>query len=291
MTSRSNDGLHDSFRDWSTVSAHRNVELVRRFPRVPRRPDVRVSPADLNYDVPPDATCGSSRRRRESMSRLPGSASPEQRRLRCGFFPLVTRLHSGALLAVWREASSHSYCSFGRTVAARSPDGGRTWSAPWVVDFRRPGAWDAGGPENLVQTGDGTLWLGAWARIPEPESPAPWACSAPRCTCCARMTRGGAGNSFPGSATASSFSAHRCWSCPTASSCGSAAFRIPPTKESPCTPRCGARCSSCASPASRSPPAPIWWSWAGCVSSATAPGSSGAPTSVTSPRPPPPATW
>ncbi len=74
-----------------------------------------------------------------------------------------------ALLAVWREASSHAYCSFGRTVAARSPDGGRSWSAPWVVGFRRSGAWDTGGPENLVQTGDGTLWLGAWARIPEPE--------------------------------------------------------------------------------------------------------------------------
>ena len=47
--------MHDSFRNWDGVYAHRNVELVRRFARVPRRPDVRVSPADLNHDVPPDA--------------------------------------------------------------------------------------------------------------------------------------------------------------------------------------------------------------------------------------------
>ena len=169
MTPRSSDCLHDSFRDWNTVSAHRNVELVRRFARVPRRPDVRVSPADLNYDVPPDADLRQLASAQGIDVEAPWFRLPEQRQLRCGFFPLVTRLHSGALLAVWREASAHAYCSFGRTVAARSLDGGRSWSVPWVVDFRRPGAWDTGGPENLVQTSDGSLWLGAWARIPEPE--------------------------------------------------------------------------------------------------------------------------
>ena len=169
MTPRSSDCLHDSFRDWNTVSAHRNVELVRRFARVPRRPDVRVSPADLNYDVPPDADLRQLASAQGIDVEAPWFRLPEQRQLRCGFFPLVTRLHSGALLAVWREASAHAYCSFGRTVAARSLDGGRSWSVPWVVDFRRPGAWDTGGPENLVQTNDGSLWLGAWARIPEPE--------------------------------------------------------------------------------------------------------------------------
>ncbi len=169
MTPRSSDCLHDSFRDWNTVSAHRNVELVRRFARVPRRPDVRVSPADLNYDVPPDADLRQLASAQGIDVEAPWFRLPEQRQLRCGFFPLVTRLHSGALLAMWREASAHAYCSFGRTVAARSLDGGRNWSVPWVVDFRRPGAWDTGGPENLVQTSDGSLWLGAWARIPEPE--------------------------------------------------------------------------------------------------------------------------
>ena len=164
-----NGPLHDSFHNWDGLYAHRNVELVRRFARVPRRPDVRVSPADLNYDVPPDADLRQFAAEQNIDVDAPWFRLPEQRRLRCGFFPLVTRLHTGALLAMWREASAHAYCSFGRTAAARSLDGGRSWSAPWVVDFRRPGAWDTGGPENLVQTGDGTLWLGAWARIPEPE--------------------------------------------------------------------------------------------------------------------------
>ena len=164
-----NGPLHDSFRNWDGVYVHRNVDLVRRFARVPRRPDVRVSPADLNYDVPPDADLRQFAAAQDIDVDAPWFSLPAQRRLRCGFFPLVTRLHSGALLAVWREASAHAYCSFGRTAAARSLDDGHSWSTPWVVDFRRPGAWDTGGPENLVQTSDGTLWLGAWARIPEPE--------------------------------------------------------------------------------------------------------------------------
>ena len=103
MTPRSSDCLHDSFRDWNTVSAHRNVELVRRFARVPRRPDVRVSPADLNYDVPPDAYLRQFAAVQDIDVDGPWFRLPEQRRLRCGFFPLVTRLHSGALLAVWRD--------------------------------------------------------------------------------------------------------------------------------------------------------------------------------------------
>ena len=103
MTPRSSDCLHDSFRDWNTVSAHRNVELVRRFARVPRRPDVRVSPADLNYDVPPDADLRQLASAQGIDVEAPWFRLPEQRQLRCGFFPLVTRLHSGALLAVWRD--------------------------------------------------------------------------------------------------------------------------------------------------------------------------------------------
>ena len=164
-----NNHLHDTFQNWHHVHAHRNVSLIRSYARVPRRPDLRVSPEDLCYDVPPDVDLRQFAVAQNIDVDVPYFRVPELRRLRCGFFPLVTRLHSGTLLAVWREASAHAYCSFGRTVAARSLDGGRSWSLPWVVDFHRPAAWDTGGPENLVQTGDGTLWLGAWARIPERE--------------------------------------------------------------------------------------------------------------------------
>ena len=95
----------------------------------------------------------------------PHFSEPETRNLRCGFFPLLRALQDGSLLAVWREASAHAFCSFGRTVAARSTDGGGSWSAPWVI-FALPGAVDAGGPEDLVQAADGTLWMGAWSRVP-----------------------------------------------------------------------------------------------------------------------------
>ena len=290
MTRRSSDGLRDSFRDWSTVSAHRNVELVRRFPRVPRRPDVRVSPADPNYDVPPDADLRQLASAQGIDVEAPWFRLPEQRRLRCGFFPLVTRLHSGALLAVWREASAHAYCSFGRTVAARSPDGGRSWSAPWVVGFRRPGAWDTGGPENLVQTGDGTLWLGAWARIPEPEP-------------------GTVGGQRPEMYVLRSHDEGRSWEqlprlgdgwqflCSPMLELSNGEFlwlgSVPDPADEGVTSYTSLRRAVfiLRRPGEPLTPEPTWWSWAGCVSSATAPCSSGGPTSVTSPRPPLPATW
>ena len=45
------------------------------------------------------------------------------------------------------------------------PTAGESWSEPWVI-FALPGAVDAGGPEDLVQAADGTLWMGAWSRVP-----------------------------------------------------------------------------------------------------------------------------
>ena len=158
----------DGFQNWEHVYARRNVSLLHEFPRVPSDPDVRVSPADLNYGVPPDMDLRDFAVAQNINVDVPYFKVPKQRRIRCGFFPLVLRLHSGDLLVVWREASAHLYCPFGRTVAARSTDGGHNWGRPWVIDFTLPDAWDAGGPENLVQTSDGTLWLGAWGRIPVP---------------------------------------------------------------------------------------------------------------------------
>ena len=290
MTPRNSDALHDSFRDWNAISAHRNVELVRRFARVPRRPDVRVSPADLNYDVPPDADLRQFASAQGIDVDAPWFRLPEQRRLRCGFFPLVTRLHSGALLAVWREASAHSYCSFGRTVAARSLDGGRSWSAPWVVDFRRPGAWDTGGPENLVQTGDGSLWLGAWARIPEPE-PHTVGTQRPEMYVLRSHDEGQSWEQLPKLGDGFQFLCTPMLEFSNGEFLWLGSVPDPAAKGSPRTPRYGGRCSSCAGPASRSPPEPTSWSWVGCASSATAPCGWAGPTSVTSPRPPLPATW
>ena len=52
--SRLGSGLIDELHNWHQVYARRNVSLARAHPRVPRAPDVRLSPADLCYDVPED---------------------------------------------------------------------------------------------------------------------------------------------------------------------------------------------------------------------------------------------
>ena len=224
------------------------------------------------------------------MSRLPGSASPNSDNCAAASFPWSRGCTVGRC---WR-------CGARRAPTPTAPSGAPWRRARWTAGAvgACPGWSTSGGRERGIPAGLRTWCRPAtaasgWAPGPVSRNPsrAPWASSAPRCTCYARMTRGAAGSNCPSSATASSFSARRCWSFRTASFCGSAASRIPPTKESPRTPRCGARCSSCASPANRSPPEPTWWSWAGCVSSATAPCSWEGPTSVTSPRPPLRATW
>ena len=158
--------FEDHFRGWDQVYVRRGVSLLREPPPVPSAPDVRVSPANLSYGVPKGMSLRDYAKSENIDVSKPYFREPESRSIRCGFFPLLLRLHDGSLLAVWREASAHGYCSFGRTVVARSTDAGQSWSKPWVV-FTLPDAVDAGGPENLVQTSDGTLWMGAWGRTPE----------------------------------------------------------------------------------------------------------------------------
>ncbi len=155
----------DRFRDWDRVYGRRGVALLREPAPVPTAPHVRVSPADPSYGVPASGSLREFARSEGIDVSSPHFREPETRNLRCGFFPLLRALQDGSLLAVWREASAHAFCSFGRTVAARSTDGGQSWSAPWVI-FALPGAVDAGGPEDLVQVADGTLWMGAWSRVP-----------------------------------------------------------------------------------------------------------------------------
>jgi hypothetical protein len=48
-------------------------------------------------------------------------------------FPGVTVCADGSLLAVWRKAAAHGWAPGSQTLAARSIDQGRTWSAPWVI--------------------------------------------------------------------------------------------------------------------------------------------------------------
>ena len=155
----------DRFRDWDRVYGRRGVALLREAAPVPTAPHARVSPADLSYGVPQGVSLREHARSEGIDVASPHFQEPATRNIRCGFFPVLRALQDGSLLAVWREASAHTFCSFGRTVAARSTDGGRSWSHPWVV-FALPGAVDAGGPEDLVQAADGTLWMGAWSRVP-----------------------------------------------------------------------------------------------------------------------------
>jgi hypothetical protein len=155
----------DRFRDWDHVYGRRGVALLREPAPVPAAPHMRVSPADPSYGVPAGGSLREFARSEGIDVSSPHFREPETRNIRSGFFPLLRALQDGSLLTVWREASAHAFCSFGRTVAARSTDGGRSWSEPWVIFTLPDDAVDAGGPEDLVQTGDGTLWMGAWSRV------------------------------------------------------------------------------------------------------------------------------
>lgn len=74
-----------------------------------------------------------------------------------GYFgwPSVARLDDGALLAVASGLRTEHVCPFGRTVLCRSVDGGRTWTAPRVIndgplDDRDAGVVCLGGTRALV---------------------------------------------------------------------------------------------------------------------------------------------
>ena len=67
----------------------------------------------------------------------------------------VITLNSGTLLCVWSGDRHKHVCPFGKVLASRSIDGGRTWSPPYIA-FESPlDDRDAG----LCQTADGTVFL------------------------------------------------------------------------------------------------------------------------------------
>jgi len=76
----------------------RYLELVRQFPRVVRRPDVRINPRDPNC--------------------YPVAGEPSG----YGLFPYVVRCANGDLLTIFREGIAHIFSPEGRLVAARSTE-------------------------------------------------------------------------------------------------------------------------------------------------------------------------
>ena len=123
----------DAFRDLAALRTTKTVQLRRAWPRIVTRPDVRINALDPTYYKYKGKVCGH------------------------GWFPFILRLQNGDLLCFFTESSAHVYCPGGRTVAARSTDGGRTWSAPQVLFYKKDWINHAG--YGQVQTSDGRIWI------------------------------------------------------------------------------------------------------------------------------------
>ena len=130
----------DCFGNLDRTRVAQAIALRRAFPRIVTRPDVRINPTDPRY------------------YRYPGQMRGYRRKV-CGYgwFPFILRLHNGDLLSFFTESSAHVYCPGGRTVAARSTDGGRTWGQPQVLFYKKDWINHAG--YGHVQTADGRIWI------------------------------------------------------------------------------------------------------------------------------------
>jgi len=130
----------DCFGNLDGTRVAQAIALRRAFPRIVTRPDVRLNPTDPRY------------------YRYPGQMRGYKRKV-CGYgwFPFILRLHNGDLLAFFTESSAHVYCPGGRTVAARSTDGGRTWGQPQVLFYKKD--WINHPANGHVQTADGRIWV------------------------------------------------------------------------------------------------------------------------------------
>ncbi|MFH0964964.1 MAG: exo-alpha-sialidase [Planctomycetota bacterium] len=122
--------------DFSTLAGFYefgNLVRPRSFPRIVSRPDVRINPTNPAYYKYKGKICGH------------------------GWFPFILRLASGDLICLFTESSAHVYCPGGRTVLARSRDGGRTWSRPQVLFYKKDWINHAG--YGHVQSSDGRIWV------------------------------------------------------------------------------------------------------------------------------------
>lgn len=79
-------------------------------------------------------------------------------------WPTVARLQNGELLVVVSAGRERHVCPFGQVHLLRSSDGGRTWSAPMVLD-EKPQPRDIGYP-STVQLADGSLYSVWYEHLP-----------------------------------------------------------------------------------------------------------------------------
>jgi len=121
----------DDFRDVGTLRSLDGVVQRRDFPRIVTRPDVRINATDPNTFRSGDRALGR------------------------GWFPTITRLHSGDLLCAYREGIEHTMSRYeARAVVSRSTDGGRTWGKATVIAQRKD--W-AVSPMQIIQLRDGGI--------------------------------------------------------------------------------------------------------------------------------------
>ena len=130
----------DSFGDLSLTRGVRAIARRRVFPRIVTRPDVRINVTDPTY------------------YRYPGSLREYKGRV-CGYgwFPYILKLGNGDLLCLYTESSAHVYCPGGRAAASRSRDGGRTWSPPTVLFYKKD--WINHIGYGAVQDSAGRIWV------------------------------------------------------------------------------------------------------------------------------------
>jgi hypothetical protein len=166
-----------AFRDslWNAdhLETIADLEFARVYPPVPTRPQIRLSPENLNYGLPEIV----GRQHREAMeqlkSKLPGRMDLDSPGalittwttgapyLRKPYFPELLRLEDGTLLAFYSEGQGHgNFRPVGRGVMVRSTDGGRHWTPPLPVPNEEQSG-QLGFGSSALQTRDGMIWLTA----------------------------------------------------------------------------------------------------------------------------------
>jgi len=141
----------DDFGDLENVDVMESLGRRRDFPRIVRRPDVRINrtnPAEYK-----DSRTGKG--------------------VGYGYFPLILRLANGELMAFWREGSEHGMKDYEcRAVLARSKDGGRTWGQAEVI--KEMEGWGVSDDVGVAESADGSIWLTVRQRKVAPPGKGQW---------------------------------------------------------------------------------------------------------------------